>query len=454
MRTEEKISFIADCADTGFDRNEFAREAGIKSDSAGWMNIDIRKDDAKLTEISRRARREGIKLTGVYEKKVYTDSAAWYRFAPKTHFSMSDYSYAQKYGDYYYDQIKAYKAPKSCTMIDGYVSQKFVDVYQQYNFTGLDYIWAPDNGKYRADTFYKPIGRNAAENFIYPGRLDILKKITYDRNTMQDIGQVGDYDKMRLFYQAVDGMDGNLCRIEPYMDNLEVVPALALDYDTMPQTEFAYCYVYGYEVIFLIRKEALNKMTAAGAAEARDFEPVPPVDVQQKMLMQQGEAYGEFQTALHCMEHFENLRRKLIKKERPEFIPNEKEVVSLFRKNKRIDPEYYGRPVKKGLVQQIERSRYAAMLPFYKIAGYARLAEDAYEYYPYEEAAARNAVWQNEHMDGAYGISHDAVLIGKSAEDNDLLLDGECVLEVSCYHGEIIRKWEKAYLFIYENIRG
>ena len=454
MIIKETISLIADSADKSFDRTAFAKEAGIKSDSVGWMNIDIRKDYAKLTDISRRAGQEGVKLTGVYKKKAYTEDAVWYRLAPQKHFSMSDYSYAQKIDDYYYYQIKAYKAPRGCTMIDNYVSQKFVDVYTQYNFTGLDYIWAPDNGKYRADTFYKPICLNKAENFIYPGRLDILKKITYDRNTMQNIEPVEDYNNLCLRYKAVDCTDGNLCRIEPYIDNLEVVPAMALDYDTMPQTHFAYCYINGYAVIPLIRKEALDKMVAACAADINDFEPVPPVDMQQKMLIQAGEEYKEFQTELNLKEHFEELRIKLMEKERPEFIPTEKEVAALFRKNKKAYPEYYGKAVSKNAAQQIEQSRYAAMLTFYKIAGYARLAEDTYEYYPYEEAVRLNDKWHNEHTGSEYRIFDNAVLIGRSAEDNELLLDGESVLEVSCHTGEIIRKWEKAYLFIYENVSG
>ena len=40
MIIKETISLIADSADKSFNRTAFAKEAGIKSDSVGWMNID------------------------------------------------------------------------------------------------------------------------------------------------------------------------------------------------------------------------------------------------------------------------------------------------------------------------------------------------------------------------------------------------------------------------------
>ncbi len=50
---------------------------------------------------------------------------------------MSDIS-TQKFGDYYYHKIKAYKAPKGCNIMGEYVSQTFVDKYKELKLTGLD----------------------------------------------------------------------------------------------------------------------------------------------------------------------------------------------------------------------------------------------------------------------------------------------------------------------------
>lgn len=257
----ETLELIIDTKDKTFDRRAFAKETGIKCDSVGWMCIDIRKDMEQLKQIRELANKMDLKLRGTYEKKINDTNAKWYRFSPRNHFAMSDYSYVQERGDYYYYKIKAYKAPKGCNMIDSYVSQRFVDSYHELGLTGLDFIWEPDSGKYQADSFYKPIFLNKAERFIYPGQMNHLNKKTYDPNTMNLVSEQYDFSALREYYAQVDFSEGKLCEIEKYMDNLDVVLPLALEYDSMPDTDFAYCFLEGY-VGFFLKYPFLKHMAA------------------------------------------------------------------------------------------------------------------------------------------------------------------------------------------------
>lgn len=456
----ETLELIIDTKDKTFDRRAFAKKTGIKCDSVGWMCIDIRKDMEQLKQIRELANKMDLKLRGTYEKKINDTNAKWYRFSPRYHFAMSDYSYVQERGDYYYYKIKAYKAPKGCNMIDSYVSQRFVDSYHELKLTGLDFIWEPDSGKYQADSFYKPIFLNKAERFIYPGQMNHLNKKTYDFNTMNLVSEQYDFSALREYYAQVDFPEGKLCEIEKYMDNLDVVLPLALEYDSMPDTDFAYCFLKGYVVINLIRENALQKMINAGVVNKNDFEPVVCINPkEQALLVQKGDEYEDFHIMIDNKSHFEELRVKLAAKNRPEFVPSEKEVLALLKKNKKNYSEFFNRPIKKGLLEEAQNSLFSALVPYYKVACGGRLAEDTYEYFCYETAKQKNDIWHKEFDENKKQLEsnkllEESVVFGATCNDNYLLLHGQQVYEVSCHTYEIVKQWNDVYLFFYENVMG
>lgn len=343
----ETLELIADCRKEGFDKEDFAKELGVPSDSIGWMRLDIGKDMDTLKRISSHARANGVKLRGEYVKTAVPSSAQWYRFAPRTHFSMSDYSYYEKYEKYWYCKIKAYKAPKGCNMIDNLVSQTFVDKYRELGLTGLDFIWQPDSGKYHADSFYIPINLEKAKRCIYPGHLESAKKLTYDTVTLAPVEGRYDFSKAEAYYRQADSPEGRLCEVEKYMDNLDVVLPLAVEYDSMPDTDFAYCVWKGFIPITLIREAALQKMVNAGVVHKEDFAPVLCTNEKEQSLLVDACSDNEnIPIMMNSQAHFEQLRLKLAAKERPVFVPSEKEVLSLLRKYKKNHPDFLNRAIK------------------------------------------------------------------------------------------------------------
>lgn len=460
----ETLELIADCHKERFDKEDFAKELGVPSDSIGWMRLDIGKDMDILKRISSHARANGVKLRGEYVKTAVPSSAQWYRFAPRNHFSMSDYSYYEKYEKYWYHKVKAYKAPKGCNMIDDLVSQTFVEKYRELGLTGLDFIWKPDNGKYQADTFYIPIVLEKAKRCIYPGNLESARKLTYNTVTLTPIE--GKYDLSRVieYYRQADFPEGRLCEVEKYMDNLEVILPLAVEYDSMPDTDFAYCVWKGFIPISLIRDTALQKMIDAGVVHREDFAPVLCTNEKEQSLLIDACSDNEnIPIMLKSKAHFEQLRLKLAAKERPIFVPSEKEVLSLLRKYKKNHPDFLNRAMSKTKAEKVSHTPYAPLLPYYKIGCAGRLAEYVYEYFYYETAVQENDAYHQKlaarltemDMDSEHKtLLNESVLFGKSADDNYLLLHEGQVYEVSCYDYQIVKHWDFIYLFFYEQIEG
>lgn len=457
MEFFETIELIVDSKDRTFDRIALARDLGVGCDSVGWMRLDIGKDMDKLKQISELAKSKGLKLRGVYEKTAVDPLAKWHRFSPKNKFAMSDISCFSGSGDYNYLKIKAYKAPKGCNIMGDYVSQTFVDQYKELKLTGLDFIWIPDNGKYQATSFYHPIFLEKAEKCIYPGRMSYLRKETYDLLTFTPIVGKYDFAKVNKYYRQADFPQGNLCEIEKYMDNMNVVLPLAVEYASMPDTDFAYCILQGYIPIFLIRDEALQKMINAGVVSRDDFKPVICTNSkEQNLLVQQCDECKSMDIMLQNKEHFEKRRLALAAKERPEFVPSEKEVLALLKKYKKNHPDYLDRPISKALTEEVEHSLYRPLLPYYRVGCSGRMAEYTYEYFYYEAATQKNQIF---HRELAENNKHDnlldeAVLFGTSGDGNYLLLHGDQVYEISCYDYGIVKRWDYIYLFFYEVVTG
>lgn len=457
----ESVYVIADSKNREVDAEDFAKEMGMKCDSVGWMRFDGDKGIDRLKQISEHAKRKGLKLRGSYEKTAVDTDAKWYRFFPRNQFSMSDRSYTQKYKDYWYDKIKAYKAPKGCNMMGEFVSQTFVDCYRDLQLTGLDFIWAPDNGKYRAMSFYKPIFLEKAKRCVFPGHMYHMRKETYDNITFAPIPDKYDFATVKKYYQQADSPEGRLCEVEQYMDNLDVALPLAVEYDSMPDTDFAYCVLQGFGPISLIRSEALQKMIHAGAVTEEDFAPVINTDAKgQDLLVQDCVVYKYMDTMLQCKEHFEKLRMESAVKVRPEFVPSEKDVLALLRRYKKQHPDYLNRTISKSLAERAWDSAYRPLLPYYKVGSSGRLAEYTYEYYDYETAIHENDVFHKElagsNIQGQHGkLLEASVLFGRSLYgDNYLLLCGEQVYEVSCHDYAIANHWGNVYLFFYELVEG
>ncbi len=453
----ESLELIVDSESRDFDRKAYAKELGVGCDSVGWIRLDLGKDIDKLRQISESAKNKGLRLRGVYEKKAVDSLAKWYRFSPKNDFAMSDISYAQKLGDYFYHKIKAYKAPKGCNIMGNYVSQTFVDGYKELKLTGLDFIWIPDNGKYQAASFYNPIFLEKAEKCIYPGQMSYLRKETYDVATFTPIAGKYDFADVNKYYRQADFPQGRLCEIENYMDNLNVVLPLAVEYDSMPDADFAYCILQGYVPIFLVRDEALQKMIDAGIVTRDDFEPViGTASKEQNLLVQQCDECREMNIMLQNKEHFEKLRLASATKKRPEFVPTEKEVLALLKKYKKNYPDYLNKPISKTLSEVVEHSLYRPLLQYYKVGCSGRLAEYTYEYYDYETAVHKNDIFHKELAENNRhnNLLDEAVLFGISGDGNYLLLYGDEVYEVSCYDYTVVMHWDHVYLFFYEKVAG
>ena len=453
----ETIDLIVDSQDRDFDRKAFSKELNVRCDSVGWMCFDIGKDVEKLKQISELTKKKGLKLRGTYKKKAVDSFSKWYRFSPKNDFAMSDYSYTQRFGDYSYCKIKAYKAPKGCNIIGNFVSQAFVDKYKELKLTGLDFIWVPDNGKYQAITFYSPIFLKKAKRCIYPGQMNYLEKETYDYPTFAPIADKYDSVALNKYYKQADFPEGRLCEIVEYMDNLNVVLPLAVEYDSMPDTDFAYCFLQGYIPIFLIRDEALQKMISVGVVSKEDFEPVMCTDSkEQNLLIQECDECKNINIMLENKEHFEKQRLELVSKKRPEFVPSEKEVLTLLKKYKKNHPDYLNRTISRALSEEVEHSLYQPLLPYYKVGCSGRLAEYTYEYYYYETAIQKNDIFHKELAENSKhdSLLDESVLFGKGGDGNYLLLHGDQVYEVSCYDYRIVKHWDYVYLFFYENVAG
>lgn len=147
---------------------EFYKSLDLQCFSGCWSRIDI--NSGKFTELTDKAKdlnkTHNAIFKGIFQlEQILEDSndIEWYQLKPKA--SINEFTKWTSINGIEYEKIKAYLVDKNINIAHGigynhYVSENFIAICKKFKFTGIEFIWIKDIGKYKAKQWYYPIALN------------------------------------------------------------------------------------------------------------------------------------------------------------------------------------------------------------------------------------------------------------------------------------------------------
>jgi hypothetical protein len=143
----------------------FNKSLGLKTFSGCWAEIDLNSPQINefLIEVNKQREVRNAEFIGfchltqsLPEDKEYE----WYEV--KSESSLWEYIDFYKYDNIDMENVKAYKIDPTADVANGgfynsYVSERFKALVENEGFTGLNFLWIKDIGKYEAKQWYTPV---------------------------------------------------------------------------------------------------------------------------------------------------------------------------------------------------------------------------------------------------------------------------------------------------------
>lgn len=259
---KEKILWIIG----GIDREDeydnaraFVKSFGLKCDCVGWcsMEIESESDFALLEQIKKKAKEEVGYTRFCYKKSEYDYDTEWYVIKP---LKQCDYEYGEG--------IKGYKLSNKNNIArsnrgDIFVSLKFLDFCKINNFTGVNFDYVYDRGKY----FSK-------EYFLVSSNEHIKKCVSINDVIWSDYENE---KKCKEIYKLADSFGGNLSRIANYFNKVQDVEIpIKIFREDEPPSDFAFCCIHGGYL--LVRKQVAEKLVKISLLNKKELYPVMYAD--------------------------------------------------------------------------------------------------------------------------------------------------------------------------------
>lgn len=435
--------FLKDDEAYSFNR-QFLKELGLKGDSVGWCTVK-NPNTEKINAIFDKAKAEKVKVRGEYTLSLTPDyESEWYDIEGCNISSASDLTENRTFTcggeNYYLSEIKAYAMPKNIVFTNNTVGEfavfreDAVKFIQSKGFSGIDFLWMPDCGRYAAPNFYqafpvKFVNRCYTSNMSF-GLYD-LKAQDFDGTT----------EVSRIIFQN--------CK------RLHLDLPLAVDKKELPETDFAgICPKHTINNRLLIRKECRDLLIEAGLAKAEHFSPVIVTD---KLNIQKAKPLMLLETAeyksvpqfvrFQIQEEFE----KHILKKKPQRMATEKLALQTLKAAKKESPDNYNKKAGVKALADIPDERLA---PYCKIADGAVLS-DEYNFLSIREMLEETKEFAAEQsLENTDTVDEKAIVFAKAADGEYVLLlpDGRAV---RYQQGEIgfSESWDNLHTFFVDTIQ-
>ncbi len=389
---KEKITWRVDGLDKidHYDKSRaFVHSFGLKCDMVGWCSMDIKdnKDVELIERIGERISEVGGNGRCCYEKEEFDVDTEWYRLKPS---ASCEYDYEQG--------IKAYKLTRKNYIADAddfiVANQQFVDFCTENAFSGVDFVYVKDKGKYKADTHFAIIPTDC-----------VLKASTFN----VELPTIHNRNR-RNICKMIDELGGNLSSVSKSFKNLQFVDIpLMIAKDDEVKNDF--CYV-AYEecgcVETLVRKKVADKLLENCFVKTSELMSVRYCDPEKYKDIMVNCRKEEFINNDIIKEWYKS-REKDEKKNKPIYKPNEKDAMKLLRKAKKERTEDFNKGLKTKLLEDMDGSL-SAIKNIYKISDGCFLG-DEYELFKYE-------LIQTETQEFIEDNSTDEVVFEKLRLDN------------------------------------
>ena len=229
-----------------------------------------------------------------------------------------------------------------------------------------------------------------------------------------------------------------------------------VDYDEMPDSDFAYLFDCIHHKKILIRDTAAQKLIDEGVLDKRDLVPVLPFSEQlHSKLITKG--VEELDDILKIKDLLQEKQTELAKKKRKDLVITEKLALQMLRRNKQLRPERYKSCLKKAIQKELTGTQYEKMTPYYNVSDGAKISKNM-EYYSYDEAQKETQAFSLEYLKDADMVKNSdiqsVIVIGKVCNNDDdviLLADNEKVFKFNTDKKDIVKDWNCLHEFFYEN---
>ncbi len=413
--TAEKFTFITDSLrfrdeDAYAASRKFLKELGLKGDYVGWCELQNPTPE-KLTEIFTKAKSEKFRIRGTYELSLSAEyESEWYELTgARVSAEMERDFYCEKTKKYLLCNIKAFTMPNNVTVSNGTLCdfscfrEDVVKATQEKGFSGIEFLWIPDIGRFEAKQFY-----NAFPKHLIP-------------YCYENIYSTFDYDiKARDF----NALSESSYIIAKNCTMLSLNLPLAVEKSLLPESDFAGIYSrLTQHHRLLVRKNCRDFLISQGFAKPEYFEPVIvlddsiiPEDAKPLLLMKS----GVFEPIPEDVKDAVKLKYKQhLKKVKPKRIATEKLALKALRNAKKENGDCFGKRAAEKILSGVIDER---LTVYYKVAN-GGVISDEYTFLSVEETAKEtDSFWADQVLENTEIIPENSVVFALAADGEVVLL--------------------------------
>jgi hypothetical protein len=435
---------------------EFVRSLGLSCDSVGWCNLDLNGPDADklLDQIRAFASREKLYLRGYYSRRFSDFESEWY-LLESVYLSNGEWDYADvsdtNGNPLRISELYACKVPRYVQVLweRGLpcVTERFRDCCLRHGFSGVDFYWIRDKGRYHATQFFglmidRMVPEFACDRYLsYSDSKDSYKK--------------QDHSPGSPLYQRFLQLGGRLPELSQMFYDLNVDLPVQLPRNQMPETDFAYLYFFRpdyHQHYALIRKRAAEILVTEKAIRQEYLIPVALYDTEPAgYYIQPSEPipYPAADVVRRLASDYEALKQN----PRPERKVSEKDALKLLRKIKSLRREDFHKGMAKKQLAAFAATPYERLAPYYAISDGGYLS-DEYRFLPYSESAKETQGYAvSLEQEGMPDDRLRGIVIAACA-DGDLVVvceDGT-VNRISHETMDVYESWDSVAQFFYDTI--
>ena len=399
---------------------EFVHSLGLKCDCVGWSTLDLQnpRADEILSAIDSFCKKNRWRARGIYTRKYADYTSDWYELVPTTFkdntLCDSDECASERGETVKIFNLRAYHElrPSPKWWYESIlVPERFRDACIRHGIADVDFCWARDKGKYQSEQYFH-LYCNKQIPTIAEGRNMTIK----DREKINALG--GYLPKIANIFYKLQLIDLQDCYIESDIPNCNIALAYC------PKT-FTYC---GRNK-FLIHKDFVQVLLQEKAISQTDLIPA-------MVVKELPSGYTLSHTVMpdrpiaSCLQKSILEYEKLKNTERPLRMILEKDALKLLRIAKKERKEDFKKAFPKAKSDDIAKTNYAPVLPYYLIANGGYLS-DEYELLPYDIATEENKLFAQELLtEELLDAKPDGIVIAKCPDGDKILL---------CSDGKVIR---------------
>jgi len=433
----------------------FIHSLGLKCDSVGWCRLNLNRLDIDnlLEQIYAFALKEDLYLRGCYSRDYSEFESEWY-VLEATYLSNGEWDYRnvkdREGNPLTIPEVSAYKISKYTQVVWGnslpYVQESFRSCSYNHRFSGVDYYWIRDIGRYNATQLFGLMIDQLVPEFACDRYLSYSNAKNKGHNNI-------DRSFNPLLHQKYMELGGYLPKLSQMFYDLRVHLPIQLPKNKMPETDFAYVYFNRSDYsknYALIRKNAANMLLSENVIRQEYLTPVILYETEPKgyyIQMSELISYPSIEVKRKLEEEYEELKRN----PKPQRKTSEKDALRLFRKIKRLRSQDFKKGLAKTIRETFVGTQYELLLPYYSITDGGYLSNE-YEFLSYQHSIKESQEYAiNIEKEELLVNPYKGVVFAKCGDGDVVILcsDGT-VKRISHETMDVYEDWDTVAQFFFE----